>query len=226
VTRRRPFGRATWPSLAIGVLTVLTVVLAQQPAGATFVAQTMDTGNSVSSAASFCTAPGTAAPINPEGDSWTNESAVDDTHQNDLGLHLRSYSGANYRTWIRFVLPTPPHNCALTNAVLKVYDNTPSSSTRTIDVYRGDPTAARWTSAAISWRNQPSGVGTPVGAPTPTGAGWQQWSVADHVNSQYTDGNNGFLLQDHTENSGTAREQVYYDLQDSTYPSQLILTWG
>jgi hypothetical protein len=114
----------------------------------------------------------------------------------------------------------------LTNAVLQVYDNTPSSSTRTIDVYRGDPTVTPWTSAGITWRNQPAGVGTPVSASTPTGAGWQQWTVSSHVRAQYTDGNNGFLLRDHTENSGVAQEQVYYDLQDSTYRSQLILTWG
>jgi hypothetical protein len=88
-----------------------------------------------------------------------------------------------------------------------------------------------WTAADITWNNEPINPLGPqaTNAQTTSTAGWQVWTVTDHVLAQYAggvNGNNGFLLSDRTENAATAREQVYYDRQDATYSPRLVLTWG
>jgi hypothetical protein len=204
---------------ALGVVAALTVGLAQQPAQSAFSGTTGSTGNAVASSAQFCTAPPTT--LTSAGDSWTESAAPTATHGGDTLLKV---SAAGVRTWIRFSLPARPVGCVLDTAVLSVRARTPSPS-RVIDVYRGNPLAPQWTSTAIAWANQPTGVGTRVGSASLSAAGWQTWTVTGHVTAQYTDGNNGFVLQDRSEGSGTA-EQIYEDLQNATYPPTLVLTWN
>jgi hypothetical protein len=64
-----------------------------------------------------------------------------------------------------------------------------------------------------------------VGNGSLTSAGWQTWTVTDHVREQLRAGNNGFVLQDRNEGAG-AVEQIYEDLQNATYPPTLVLVWG
>lgn len=96
---------------------------------------------------------------------------------------------------------------------------------RTIDVLRGDPLAVPWAAGTIAWANQPSGVGTPVGSASLGGAGWQTWTVTEHVRQHLAAGNNGFVLQDHAEGQGVVT-QVYEDLQHATFKPTLVLVWG
>jgi hypothetical protein len=63
---------------------------------------------------------------------------------------------------------------------------------------------------------------------TTSTSGWQYWEVREHVVAQYggTSANNGLVLLDNEESTGTGQEQVYYDRQDGTRHPTLVLTWG
>jgi hypothetical protein len=113
----------------------------------------------------------------------------------------------------------------VSSAVLSLYARTPTAG-RTIDVYRGLSTAPAWTSAAITWGTQPAASGTAVGSASRATAGWQSWTVTAHVQDQYANGNNGFVVMDHAENAGVAVDQVYDDLQTPATAPSLVVTWG
>ncbi len=219
MNRRRRVLRTGWAVTALGVAATVTVALAQQPARGAFSGTTGASGGTISSAAQFCTAPPTR--LVSSGDSWIETGAPTATHGSDTFLKV---SSVGVRTWIRFTLPSVPGGCLLSSAVLSVRARTPVPG-RTIDVYRGNPTAPSWTSGTITWANQPSGVGTAVGSSSLAAAGWQNWTVTAHVTRQYADGNNGFVLRDRLEGSGSV-EQIYEDLQHATYKPTLVLTWN
>jgi hypothetical protein len=216
---RRTLLRAARTVAALGVAAAVTVALAQQPARSAFTGTTGTAGSSVGSAPQFCSAP--QSTLISTGDSWTDSAAPAATHGSDTFLKV---SSAGARTWIRFTLPSIPAGCVLGSAVLSVRARTPAA-TRNIDVYRGDPAAPQWASGTITWTGQPSGVGTAVGSASLAAPGWQNWTVTAHVAQQYAAGNNGFLLKDRAEGSGSV-EQIYEDLQNATYKPTLVLTWN
>ena len=207
-----------------GAAAAATLALTQVTAAGAFAGVNGNAANSVSSAASFCTAAPTT--LYSSGDAWTDEAAQGDNHQTDVELRVRSSSAGDRHIWTGFALPTVPARCELTQAKLRYYNKAPVTG-RNIDVYRGNPASPLWTAASITWSNEPAVLGpAATNAATTSVPGWQEWVVTDHVLAQYTAGNNGFLLRDRTENSATAREQVYYDRQDATYTPSLVLTWG
>ena len=221
--RSRTASRAV-RAIALGAAVTATVALTNSTASGAFSASTGSASNSVGAAASFCTASPTT--LYSAGDAWTDEAAPADNHQYDLDLHVRSSSAGDRRTWVRFTLPSVPAHCGVAQARLYLYNRAPTGS-RFIDVYRGDPAGFQWTAANITWSNQPTGLGpAATNAATTATAGWQQWVVTGHVDEQYTDGNNGFVLRDRTEGSATDRQQLYYDRQNVTYYPYLVLTWG
>ena len=123
---------------AFGTAAAATVALTQAPASGAFSAVSGNAANSVSSAASFCTAGPTT--LYSAGDTWTDESSTSTNHQNNLELRVRSLSGGDRRIWTRFALPTVPARSELVQAKLRLYNKTPNSG-RNNDAYRGDPTA-------------------------------------------------------------------------------------
>jgi large repetitive protein len=230
VNQRRKLRSTALTAAALGAVATVTVTLAQQPAAGAFTATTGVNGGTVSSASSFCTA--TPTTLYSTGDSWVDEAAPAANHLSDLDLRVRSSSAGDRRVWIGFALPglpAPSTHCQLERATLSFSNNIPVAG-RNIDVYRGDPTGPPWTAATVTWDNDPDFVGSPAtNAATTSTPGRQEWDVTAHVVAQYADGNNGFLLKDRVENSATttpAREQVYYDRQDTTYHPTLVLTWG
>jgi hypothetical protein len=210
---------------AVVVVAGLTVALAESTAASAFTAVTTDSGNGVTAAASFCVSPGTTSTAVSAGDSWTDEAATATTHGSDVGLYVRSSSAGDRRTWVRFTLPVPPTHCRVASAVLSLYARTPASG-RTIDVYRGTYGTPEWTSAGITWATQPAPAGTAVGSASRATAGWQTWTVTAHVQAQYANGNNGFVLRDRVENAGVAVDQIYDDLQTPATAPTLVVTWG
>ena len=225
MTPRRTRGRLVRLG-AFGAAAAVTVALTQVTASGAFSGVQGNAANTVSSAPSFCTA--TPSTLYSSGDSWTDESSPSKNNQNDLELRVRSSSAGDRHVWIGFELPTAPASphCQLVQAKLSFYNKLPASG-RSIDVYRGNPGSPPWTAATILWSNEPGYLGPAVtNAATTAVPGWQEWVVTAHVLAQYAGGNNGFLLRDSSENSGTPREQVYYDRQDPTYRPTLVLTWG
>ena len=209
---------------AFGVGAAATVALTQVPVSGAFSAVNGNAGNSVSSAANFCTA--TTTMLYSSGDTYTEEGAAGANHQNDTEIRVRSSNSGDRHVWTGFTLPAVPTGCQLTQAKLRYWNNDPDPG-RNIDVYRGDPASPLWTAATITWSNEPAYLGpAATNAATTSTLGWQEWVVTDHVVAQYGGGNNGFLLRDRTENSSTPYEQVYYDRQHTTYTPTLVLAWG
>jgi hypothetical protein len=222
---RRRVGRLGVVLAAVGLAAGLTVGVARSTAASAFTASTGDTSNKVTAAASFCVAPGTTSTVTSAGDSWTDEAAPTTNHGGDPALYVRSSSTGDRRTWVRFNPPAPPTHCRVASAQLRLYARTPTPG-RTIEVYRGLATAPAWTSTGITWATQPSAVGPAASSSSLVAAGWQTWNVTAHVQDQYANGRNGFVLQDSSENAGVAVDQVYDDLQTPATAPTLVVTWG
>ena len=219
---RRAF-RLARPLAALGAA-ALTVALAQSTTSAAFTAQATDTGNQVSSAASFCVSPGNST-LSVTNDTFIDQANPATANGGATGLTVRSGSGANTQALLRFVLPALPHDCRITAATLRLYAES-SQGPGTVDVYRA---SATWTSAAATWgmAGRPAPTGTPVGAAAGS-TGWHQWTVTTLVTELYAGPDNGFLVKDHVDDAGTPRATVYDSLDSPTVPNrpQLLLTWG
>ena len=212
----------------MGAAAVFTVLLAQHTTTAAFTAQTGDTGNSASTAASFCTAPGTPAPVAAIADTTGYQQNPTTLYGTSVDTGAGSANAANGRVLVRFNLPSPPApHCVVTAATLRLYAHTPQSG-RMIDVYRVDPAAPAWSEATTNWNNQPATTGAGVGVASLASAGWQEWPVTSMVTAMQAGTNSGFLLRDRAEGSGTAFWQLYAARENATASNrpQLVLTWG
>lgn len=218
--RRRAVRLLRTPA-ALGAAASLTVAQAQDPARGAFTGLTESSGNSMTAAANFCTS--TGATLTASGDSWIDSSATAGTN-GGASLFIRSWLSVNQRALVRFALPALPVGCVLSAAELRVYNTSPVAG-RTIDVYRGDPTAPLWAETTVTWANQPPAVGAAVPSTTISTAGWQTWMVTDHVLDHYAGINNGLILRDANENSAGTSEQKYSS-REGANPPRLVLTWG
>ena len=205
---------------ALGAATALTVALAGTPAGSAFTGATGSSGNSVGTAADFCPAGGTT--LTPSGDSWIDSASVT-PNGSDSKLMVMASVSANQRSLVRFSLPSLPAACVLASAELRLYATSPASG-RTIDVYRGDPAAPLWDESTVIWSDQPGAVGTAVSSPSLITAGWQTWTVTDHVLDHYAGTNNGLILRDSAESLSPIAEQRYSS-REGANPPGLVLTW-
>ncbi len=204
----------------------MTVLLGHSPASGAFTAHTGTGGSTVGTAASFCTSPGSDDVV-VTNDAFTDQNAAGTPHGAAPALEVSSGVNQNRRTYLRFTLPTAPHNCRLTTAQLRLRASAPTAG-RTIDVYRADPgQSPQWTAAALMWSNQPAPVGTPVGTASLGAVGVQTWDVTAHTLTLYGGANNGFVLVDRLEGQNGPFVQAY-DEQSTAggTPPVLRLTWG
>ncbi len=206
---------------ALGSVAALVVTLAQTSAGSVFTGATGSSGNSVGTAADFCPPGGTT--LTPSGDSWIDSSSTMPKGSSSSLMVATSVS-ANQRVLVRFSLPSLPAACVLASAELRLYNTSPTTG-RTIDVYRGDPTAPLWAEATVTWGDQPPAVGTAVSSATVSTAGWQTWTVTDHVLAHYAGTNNGLILRDSIEGVSPLSEQHYSSREGAT-PPELVLAWS
>jgi len=218
--------RIARPLAALVVAAGLTVGLGQHATTAAFTAQTGDSGNSVTAAASFCASPG-GSTLGAAADTTGYQQNPTTIYGTGVDTGVGSGSGANGRVLVRFSLPALGAHCVVTAATLRLYAHTPQSG-RTIDVYRVDPAAPAWSEATTNWNNQPATTGTGVGAASLASAGWQQWTVTSMVTSMYAGTDRGFLLRDRTEGSGTPYWQLYGARENATTANrpQLVVSWG
>ncbi len=226
MTARSPRRRRLWQGAAVAVAGTLTVALSQSTTTAAFTAQTGDTGNSVTAAASFCASPG-GTTVGASADTTGYQQNPTTMYGSGVDTGVGSASGANGRVLVKFTLPALGAHCDITAATLRLYAHTPQAG-RTIDVYRVDPAAPAWSEGTTNWNNQPVTTGTAVGVASLASAGWQQWTVTSLVTSMYAGTNSGFLLRDRTESSGTPYWQLYAARENATAANrpQLVLTWG
>jgi hypothetical protein len=211
---------------AAGAAVALTALLAETPASGAFTAQTGTGGSTVTAAASFCVSPG-PQDLAVTNDSWTDQGAPDTAHGTTAALEVQSAPGANHRTYLRFTLPSAPHDCELVSAQLRLKVSA-STAGRTIAVQRADPTQSpQWTAGGLTWNNQPAPVGSTATSAAPAAGVVQTWDVTAQTTVLMTGPNNGLVVKDATEGQ-TGPFTQKYDEQSTAggSPAVLRLTWG
>jgi hypothetical protein len=212
-----------------GLLVVLcvaaagTVALAQHSTTAAFTGQTVDTGNSATSAASFCAVPG-GTTLDVTNDTYVDQADPATPRGGATSLRVAAGSGAIAHTYLRFSLPTLQPHCTITGATLRLYA-TSSQGPGTILVHRASTT---WSSATNTWNTvpRPAPAGTGVGHAAGT-AGWHEWTVTTLTRELYAGTNDGFLVKDAVE-TNPARATAYESLDSPTVANrpELVVTWG
>jgi hypothetical protein len=228
VTGRRRFRVGLRAAAVCSAVVAMTVVLSQQTAGSAFTASSGSSGNSVSTAPVFCSGTGSAtfSTNATVQDTWVTQGSPFDSAGGSKSIYIRSQDGANIHALLRFDLTaTPiPAGCRVTSATLRMW-STVSVAGRVIQAYRVVP-SPQWDQYVVSWNTHPAVTADPPAESTTAAADvWQQWTVTDLVKAQYAHGNNGFLLRDRDEDSGSPVEQRYRSREDGL-PPQLTVNWG
>lgn len=171
-------------------------------------------------AAAACATP-TSTTVNADKDVILSEGFPTSNFGTLTYSRIRSQSANDARTAVNFALPTLGSNCEVMDAKLRGYAYTVAAG-RTLEAHR---LAASWTETGITWGNQPATTGTPVSVPSPSAAGWLEWSVTSHVQAMYQGSADGWVLRDSVEDAGTAVVQELY-AREAGLPPQLQLLIG
>jgi hypothetical protein len=218
--------RSLWQGAAVALVGALTVALTQNTTTAAFTAQTGDSSNQVTAAASFCATPG-GTTVGASADTTGYQTNPTTVYGSSVDIGVGSAAGANGRVVIQFALPALGAHCSITAATLRLYAHTPVWG-RTIDVYRVNPLAT-WSEASTNWNTLPGTTAdAAVGSASLASAGWQQWTVTSMVDAMAIGTNKGFLLRDRTEGNGSSVWQLWASRDNATVAirPQLVLTWG
>jgi hypothetical protein len=222
---RRRLVRAGRRAAGLGVVAVLTVVLAQSTTTAAFTAATGDTGNRVTAAGSFC-ASASSRTVNVSEDTSVYQSSTGANTGDSTSLTVVSATSAQTWSLVRFnPMPSIPTGCELVSATLSLYAIGPQVG-RFIEVSRADP-ATPWTELGVNWATRPQPAGTPAPSPSLTLAGLQTWNVTSLMPALYAGTNNGFLVRDQTDNANPAKSQAYVSSEGTaTQVPTLTVSWG
>lgn len=138
---------------------------------------------------------------------------------------VTSSGAANRRVYVRFDLascvPTIPAGATVRLATLRLYLSALPAVCRTLDIFRA---TAAWTETGLTWNNQPFGTtlnnpptasrtdsydaGTPVGCENRVAGAYSVGAVVTADVAAFVAGsatNNGWMIRDDVEASGTAR---------------------
>ena len=168
-----------------------------------------------------CTDAGTTT-INATKDSWVDQNAPTSAAGGTATtLSAKSQSAKNRRSFVYFPLPSLGDGCSLQGATLRLFQ-TITAGTRTVEVLRA---SASWNESTLTWNNQPSATGTPVGTLANGSSSWVTWNVGTLTGELYSSGNYGFYLRDSAEDNATAIENKFSS-REGTNPPQLVITTG
>jgi hypothetical protein len=193
-----------------------------------------------------CTLTAWAAGSTTVADSWVNHASL--IQNNGAGTFLDVQSAgatSNRRTYIRFDLtqcsPAIPSSATVSSATLRLYATAIPALCRTEDIFR---VTFAWTEAGVTWNTQPvgwnainqpaSGTRTSFITVGPgcqnTAAGYVNgWDVTADVSAFIagTATNNGWMIRDDVEGSGTARNVRYSskNLASLAQAPQLTVTY-
>lgn len=225
--RRRRLVRYARRLAGLGAAAAFTVLLTQHTTTAAFTAQTGDTGNAVSTAATFCTSPGSTSPaLTATMDTAVYQSNPHTNYGAGASIGVGSATSANAYSYVKFDLTAAPipARCTITNATLTIRASTPTAGA-TLLVYRAD---GAWTNT-MTWNTGRVGfTGTPASTASLSAAGFQTWNVTTLTRELYAGTNNGFALKDSVENDAPARYQIWDSLESGTAANRpkLSITWG
>jgi hypothetical protein len=216
--RRRPKGSA-FRFVVAAAIAALAVILLARP---------QDSAN----AGPVCIPGGTTVPVTADA----KVSRVHPgRHYGHSGTWKINYAPANARTLLRFDLPTPPLQCTVTKATLKLtgkYSGTPSqpdtypSADANMSVAKG-----HWTEAGVTWRNMPGGNACDGG--TQDYAHPNSWDLTGAVQSAYQcleSGRlaawNGIKVAGWSVKGRGASWKLVADSRESKHPPVVEISWG
>ncbi len=151
-----------------------------------------------------------------------------------VDLKVKSKSGDNKRTFIKFNLFPLPPNTTITQASLELYLTDAPGVSRSYDIYR---VLEDWEERNINWNNQPQNIASIFtdsilygGSGVPKNI-WLSWNVTPDAIYFYNnpDQNFGWLIRDREEGGTTGREAVFrsnnYSTDLTTLRPKLIVTY-
>ena len=195
-----------------------------------------------------CTLTAFAAASSTVADSWVNHNNLTQNNGLDTFVDVQSAGATtNRRTYIRFDMtacsPAIPASATAITGTLRLYASAVPIVCRTQDLFR---VTFPWTETGVTWNTQPAGwnlinqpatagrtsfitVGTPVGCQN-TAIGYVNgWDVTADVSAFIagTATNNGWMIRDDVEGSGTARNVRYSskNLANVAQAPQLVVTY-
>ncbi|MDQ3866681.1 MAG: DNRLRE domain-containing protein [Actinomycetota bacterium] len=136
-------------------------------------------------------------------------------------MYVQPQSGSNRRSLVRFDLPVLGTGCSVTGATLRLFLSA-TGGARGLNVYQAD---SPWNETAVTWNTgQPGVTGSPASATTGAAGAWLQWGVTSIVQAMYSGANNGFVVRDANENSGTILQT--FDTRETANDPELVVTFG
>ncbi|MBI2916545.1 MAG: DNRLRE domain-containing protein [Chloroflexi bacterium] len=142
--------------------------------------------------------------LNPAADAGTDEGAKNANFGASQTMDVRSLTGSERRSLVRFDLSGMPANSTLVSARLKLYATVVPSVTRSYDARR---VTESWAESSVTWQSSPDVVANYTArASTPAGPDWMVWDVTSDVQSFLNGvvGNYGWMVIDTTGGSSPA----------------------
>jgi len=153
----------------------------------------------------------------PIADSNIRQDTPDTNYGTGANLRVRSESGGNRRSFIKFNFNFPG-GTTLLSANLKLYMYDAPATSRTYEI---SSSSADWTESTITWNNAPPVASLPTGtaAISTTDGQWISFDVTSDLQA-FFDGtdNYGWQIRDASEDSGISPEALFYS-KDSADPS-------
>jgi len=186
---------------------------------AAFFSQTTTPSNSFTANSAFCVSPGPGAAVTADADSYVDLFTPTTNFGGASSIFVNSNGAKTQRVYVHFALPTPPHNCSVTAATLRL-NASAATAGRTLNASQA---AASWTENVITWNNQPGPTGS--AASVASGTGWLSWSVTSEVQAMYSGTNTGFMIADSIESGGN-KLQTFNSREAASNKPDLTITWG
>jgi hypothetical protein len=157
---------------------------------------------------------------NALADAWIDENSPTSNKGGDSILKVQSKGPRdNFRTLVRFALPTLREGCVVEEATLRLY----AASVKTGRILEALRVAVSWSENTVAWSTQPQTTGS--AATTASGLGYRQWNVTSHVQAMVDEGANyGFLIRDTVESADA--EQQFHSREKGESPPQLVIRFA
>ena len=164
-----------------------------------------------------CRAASTTLPA--VADAWLDQGSPDSAKGADATLRVQSKPGVNWRTLVRFALPSGiPADCVLDSAKLRLYSPGGGEG----DVLEARRLAGAWSEAGVTWDNQPATEGSP--GTSYSGDGYLTWNVTGQVQAVLEGApDHGFVVRDATEDSADGGSSEFHSREKGESPPQLTL---
>jgi len=159
-------------------------------------------------------------------DADVNQSSPSNNQGSSVDLYVRSASGGNRHTFVKFDLSScnAPTTAVVTTATLSLHMSSAPGVSRTYEARRVTTT---WTETAVNWTNQPAAGSVTSTATTGTTSNVRRtWTVTADVQAWLngTAANHGSRISDATQDDPGSREARFVSKEKATASQRPQLT--